>query len=59
MHCAILFASVLVPAAQSVALLCAENILTVVLTGGPCGGKTSSLNMMTKKFTEMGYEVLA
>jgi len=35
----------------------ANKIIKVVLTGGPCGGKTTSLNQIKKTFVELGYNV--
>ncbi len=32
--------------------------LKVVLTGGPCGGKTTSIQNIEQEFTEKGYKVL-
>jgi len=32
-------------------------VYRIVLTGGPCGGKSSSLNHFTKKLVEMGFDV--
>ena len=32
-------------------------VYRVVLTGGPCGGKSSSLKAFTKKLTSMGFDV--
>lgn len=32
--------------------------LKVVLTGGPCGGKTTSINSIVDEFTEKGYKVI-
>jgi len=34
-----------------------DKIIKVVLTGGPCGGKTTSLSEMKKTFVELGYNV--
>ena len=34
-----------------------ENCFTLVLTGGPCGGKTSCLRVLTKALTARGYNV--
>ncbi|KAA0164325.1 hypothetical protein FNF27_07818 [Cafeteria roenbergensis] len=34
-------------------------IFTVVLTGGPCGGKSSSLEHVTKAFSARGFDVYA
>ena len=32
-------------------------VFRVVLTGGPCGGKSSSLSHLTKELTKLGYNV--
>ena len=32
--------------------------LKVVLTGGPCGGKTTSINSIVDEFSERGYKVI-
>ena len=32
--------------------------LKIVLTGGPCGGKTTSIQKIEEEFTEKGYQVL-
>lgn len=34
------------------------KVLKIALTGGPCGGKTTSLTTIEEKFTEKGYEVI-
>lgn len=34
-----------------------NSISKIVLTGGPCGGKTSALNKITEHFTALGYKV--
>jgi hydrogenase maturation factor HypF (carbamoyltransferase family) len=34
------------------------TVTTVVLTGGPCGGKTSAKNRLTKDLKAAGYNVL-
>lgn len=34
-----------------------KKIVTVVLTGGPCGGKTSSLQRLKDIFTNIGWNV--
>lgn len=34
-----------------------RNIKVIVLTGGPCGGKTTALNRIVEKFTKIGYKV--
>ena len=43
-------------------LLCTEqqqkSITTIVLTGGPCAGKTTALSRIQKKFSQMGYYVI-
>ncbi len=36
----------------------AKNVITVVLTGGPCAGKSSSLQSMKDVLTKAGYEIL-
>lgn len=36
----------------------ANYVYRVVLTGGPCGGKSSSLDDMTKALTKKGYDVM-
>ena len=36
-----------------------ENITKIVLTGGPCAGKTTALSRIIEKFTDKGYFVLA
>jgi predicted ATPase len=36
----------------------AKNVITVVLTGGPCAGKSSSLQSMKDVLTEAGYQIL-
>ena len=35
----------------------APNPLRVVLTGGPCGGKTTSLELLRERLNERGYSV--
>lgn len=35
-----------------------ENITIIVITGGPCGGKTSALSVLRSKLTNRGYKVL-
>ncbi len=35
-----------------------ENIWVIVISGGPCGGKTSCLSIVESKLTERGYKVL-
>lgn len=32
--------------------------IKIVLTGGPCGGKTTSIQAIEEEFTELGYHVL-
>jgi len=32
-------------------------VFTVVLTGGPCGGKSSALPLLKKSLTDQGYRV--
>ena len=34
-----------------------KEILRIVITGGPCGGKTSALGEISKTFRELGYTV--
>lgn len=34
-----------------------KKILRIVITGGPCGGKTTALNRVSKLFEEEGYTV--
>ena len=34
------------------------EVLKVALTGGPCGGKTTSLSTIQKEFAEKGYHVI-
>lgn len=34
------------------------KVLKVVLTGGPCGGKTTSIQSIEQEFSEKGYKVL-
>lgn len=36
-----------------------NKITKIVLTGGPCGGKTSALNQIIEHFTALGYQVFA
>jgi len=36
-----------------------NKITKIVLTGGPCGGKTSALNEIIENFTALGYQVFA
>ncbi|MDR1897621.1 MAG: ATP-binding protein, partial [Prevotellaceae bacterium] len=36
-----------------------NNITKIVLTGGPCAGKTTALARIIEKFSDMGYLVLA
>ncbi|MBR2411813.1 MAG: ATP-binding protein [Clostridia bacterium] len=33
-------------------------IKKIVITGGPCGGKTSAMKRLSEAFTEMGYTVI-
>ena len=33
------------------------KVKKVVLTGGPCAGKTTALAKIHKEFTELGYQV--
>ena len=35
------------------------KILRIVITGGPCGGKTSALGEITKTFREQGFTVMS
>ena len=35
-----------------------KKIHNIVITGGPCGGKTTALEKISKTFREMGYLVL-
>jgi len=35
-----------------------ENIWVIVLTGGPCSGKTSCLSRLNRMFADRGYKVL-
>ena len=35
-----------------------KNIKKIVLTGGPCGGKTSAISRIVQSLSEMGYSVL-
>jgi len=35
-----------------------ENISVIVITGGPCGGKTTGLALLRSKLTDRGYRVL-
>ena len=43
-------------------LLCTEkkskSVTKIVLTGGPCAGKTTALSHIQTRFTEMGYHVI-
>lgn len=34
------------------------EIKKIALTGGPCGGKTTSINKIKEKFTELGYQII-
>jgi thymidylate kinase len=34
------------------------NILKIALTGGPCGGKTTSIEKIEEEFSEKGYNIL-
>lgn len=36
-----------------------KKILRIVITGGPCGGKTSALGEITKTFREQGFTVMS
>lgn len=35
-----------------------KDITKIVLTGGPCAGKTTALSHIQTRFTEMGYHVI-
>ena len=35
-----------------------QNVVKIVLTGGPCGGKTSSLEILKTKLSNKGYNVM-
>lgn len=35
-----------------------KKIYKIVITGGPCAGKTTAMKMIEKSFTELGYAVL-
>jgi Thymidylate kinase len=35
-----------------------QNITKIVLTGGPCAGKTTAMSWIQNAFTERGYKVL-
>lgn len=37
---------------------CYMKVLKVVLTGGPCGGKTTSISAIEENFQEKGYHVI-
>ena len=34
------------------------KITKIVITGGPCGGKTTAMGKIQKKFSRAGYKVL-
>ena len=34
------------------------DITKIVITGGPCAGKTTAMNWIQHAFTERGYDVL-
>ena len=34
------------------------KVKKIVLTGGPCAGKTTALQQIEREFTEKGYHVL-
>jgi thymidylate kinase len=34
------------------------DITKIVITGGPCAGKTTGMTWIQNAFTQMGYEVL-
>lgn len=36
-----------------------KKILRIVITGGPCGGKTTAIEEITKLFREQGYTVMS
>ena len=35
-----------------------KKILKIVITGGPCGGKSTAMSRMQSHFTELGYRIL-
>lgn len=35
-----------------------ENVKKIVITGGPCAGKTTAMKHISRYFTDMGYNVL-
>lgn len=35
-----------------------KRILKIVITGGPCGGKSTAMSRMQSHFTELGYRIL-
>ena len=35
-----------------------KKVKRIVITGGPCGGKTTALEKISKTFREMGYQVI-
>ncbi|MBO7527039.1 MAG: AAA family ATPase [Clostridia bacterium] len=35
-----------------------KNITKIVITGGPCAGKTTAMSRIREKFTDMGYVVI-
>ncbi len=35
-----------------------HNIYRIVLTGGPCGGKTTSLNALKERYEAKGFRVI-
>lgn len=35
-----------------------QKIIKIVITGGPCGGKSTAMSRMQSYFTELGYRVL-
>lgn len=35
-----------------------RNIIKIVITGGPCGGKSTAMSRMQTHFTDLGYRVL-
>ena len=34
------------------------NLTKIVITGGPCAGKSTALSRIQEEFTELGYTVL-
>lgn len=35
-----------------------KNVTVIVVTGGPCGGKTTGLSLLSRKLSDRGYKVL-